>query len=59
LKDQEAKANGEIKEIPKEKKNQKEESYGLVRVAKHILSDKNTFLLFIVYILTKSIHKAI
>lgn len=59
LKDQEAKANGEVKEVAKEKKNQKEESYGLVRVAKHILSDKNTLLLFLVYILTKSIHKAI
>ncbi len=43
----------------KDKKDEKEVHYGLGRVFKHIISDPVTIKLFIVYILTKSIHKAI
>lgn len=44
---------------PENKKEVKEVHYGLGRVIRHILSDWNTSMLFIIYIISKAISKAI
>lgn len=43
----------------KDKKEEKEVHYGLPRVMRHILSDWNTSMLFIIYVISKAINKAI
>jgi hypothetical protein len=61
LKESEMNTKDAVKEIKPvaDKKEVKEVHYSLPRVMKHILSDRNTILMLIIYVVSKAINKSI